>query len=716
VPLALEGARLPAGGQVEAARLAGELSEGMLCSEAELGLGDDASGVMVLAEGLRLGERLDRALGLEDWILDIAVTPNRPDCLSVIGLAREVAAATGVKVRYPNVRPRERRPSTGEMLSVQIERPELCPRYCARVVRGVTPGPSPAWLQARLRAAGLRPINNLVDVTNYVLMEYGQPLHAFDYALLAGNSIVVRTARGGERLTTLDGQERELTGETLIICDAARPVALAGIMGGLGSVVSASTHEVVIESALFDPVNIRRTAKRLGVRSESSHRFERGVDPVGVRSALDRAAQLMGELAGGEVAEGAIDQYPRPVERAPVELRLARANALLGVKLTRPQVAEYLRALEMEVQPAGKQAFFVKPPSFRVDVEREADLIEELARSHGYGRIPARAPRVAVEAGPPPAARRLRERVRDLLKGFGLSEVVNYSFSSQAALDRLALSAEDPRRGAVRLLNPLSEEQAILRTNLAAGLLETARRNQAQGTPDLRLFEIGRVFLARPGEDLPLEVTAAGGLLCGLRSPHTWYAPPRPADFYDAKGIIEALLEGLHVSGVEFTPGAGEPFLAQEASAGLVVGGERLGSCGRLSDEVLSAWDLKGAAYLFELDLDRLLPRLPEAAAFQPLPRYPAALRDLALVIGEETTWGEVLGTIRALGLAEVERVDLFDVYRGKPIEAGKKSIALSISFRSPERTLAEAEVNRLLAEIVAACEKRLGAVLRAGS
>jgi phenylalanyl-tRNA synthetase beta chain len=715
VPLALEGARLPGGKHVESARIGGELSEGMLCSEAELALGDDASGVMVLSGGLKVGERLDVALGLEDWLLEVAVTPNRPDCLSVIGLAREVGAGTGQKVRYPNVRLRERKPSSAELLNVHVERTDLCPRYTARVIRDVKAGPSPAWMQARLRAAGVRPINNLVDITNYVLMEYGQPLHAFDYSLLAGNRLIIRAAKAGERLTTLDGVAREFAdGETLLICDAARPVALAGIMGGAGSEVTASTQEVVIESALFDPVTIRRTAKRLGISTESSHRFERGVDPVGVRTALDRAAQLMAELAGGEVAEGAIDHYPRPIERAPVELKLGRVNTLLGVKLTGTQAAEYLRALEMEVQPAHKETFFVRPPSFRVDIEREADLVEELARSLGYDNIPATAPRMAVTATRPRPERLLRERVGGLLVAQGMSEIVTYSFTSAAATDRLRLAENDPRRGHVPLLNPLSEEQAVMRTTLAPGLLETARRNIFQGSPDLCLFDVGRVFLARPGEDLPVEVSAAGGLFTGLRTPHNWYAAsPEPVDFYDAKGALEALFEGLRVEGIDYSPDAGEPFLVPEASCSLMAGAVRLGWCGRVEDDVLAAFGFKEAAYIFEIDLDRLLPMVPEGRRFRPLPKYPAALRDLALVMPEATPYRAVLETISTLGLGEVEAVRLFDVYRGKPIEAGKKSVALSISFRSGEKTLEEAEVNRLLAAIVAACENRLGAVLR---
>jgi phenylalanyl-tRNA synthetase beta chain len=601
------------------------------------------------------------------------------------------------------------------MFTVQLERPDLCPRYSARVVRNVNPGPSPFWLQARLRSANVRPINNLVDVTNYVLMEYGQPLHAFDYALLSGQRLVVRTALPGERLTTLDGELRDLSPETLVIADNSRPVAVAGVMGGLGSEVGLNTRDVVIESALFDPVTVRRTSKRLNLKSESSHRFERGVDPVGVRAALDRAAQLMVELAGGEVAEGAIDLYPKAIERPAIELRLNRANTLLGVKLTGTQVAEYLRALEMEVQPAGKETFFVRPPSFRVDMSREADLVEELSRCHGYDRIPATPPRVGLTSAVPRPERLLLEAVRAGLVAQGMSEAINYSFTSLAALDRLRLAAGDPRRSTVTLLNPLSEEQAVLRTTLAPVLLEAARRNAFQGTPSLRLFEVGRVFLARPGEDLPQEITAVGAVLTGARSPHTWYSAPEPVDFYDAKGALETLLAGLKVGGVEFAPGAGEPFLVPGQSASLVAAGERLGYCGRVSDEVLAAFDLKEAAYLFELDLDRLLALLPKAVRFQPLPKYPAALRDVALTLPEETPYRAVLETIEGLGLPELERIDLFDVYRGQPIEPGHKSVALSISFRSPEKTLEEAEVNRLLAAVVSACEQRLGAVLRAG-
>ncbi|MFH0810211.1 MAG: phenylalanine--tRNA ligase subunit beta [Pseudomonadota bacterium] len=713
VPLAMPGARLPGGRQIELARVGGELSEGMLCSEMDLGLGDDSAGLMTLPPTAEVGRRLDQALGLEDWVLEVAVTPNRPDCLSMIGIAREVGAACGQKVRYPNVRPRERRPLTAEMVSVFVERPDLCPRYTARIVRNTIPGPSPAWMQARLRAAGMRPINNLVDVTNYVLLEYGQPLHAFDYALLAGNRLIVRAATAGERITTLDGVARELNEEALLICDAARPVALAGIMGGGGSEVNPSTHDVVIESALFDRVNIRRTSKRLGLSTESSYRFERGVDPIGMRTALDRAAQLMADLAGGEIAEGAIDCYAKPVEQGAVKLRLSRANALMGLQLSGTQVAAYLRALEMEVQPAGKETFFVRAPSFRMDISREADLIEEIARSHGYGRISAASPRVAVSAAPTSPERSLREAVRGRFMSQGLTEVINYSFISGSAADRLGLAADDPRRSGVNLLNPLSEDQAVMRTSLVPGLIETARRNVFQGTADLRLFEVGRIFLARQGHDLPLERLAAGGLLAGYRTAQGWHGVPEPVDFYDVKGVVETLFSALRIGGVEYAPDAEEPFLVPGESARLLAGGRRLGFCGRMLEEFLEAYGLKGAVYLFELDLDEMLPLLPCQVRFQPLPRYPAALRDVAFMVAEDVPYRRIVESIEALGLKELEDVRLFDVYRGKPLEPGYKSMALSVSFRSPEKTLDESEVNALLASVINACEQKLGAVLR---
>jgi len=537
VPVALAGASLPGlGGPVRETPVRGVLSEAVLCSERELGISDDHSGLMELPGELSPGEGVASALGLDEATLEFEVYANRPDHLSVYGIAREAAALTGGLLRPPEAEVREAAQPVHEAAQVEVRDPDLCPRYIARVIRGVKIGPSPAWMARRLRAAGMRPINNVVDVTNYVMLELGQPLHAFDYHRLAGRRIVVRRAREGETLRTLDGVLRQLDPDMLLICDAERPVAIAGVMGGEDSEVTPETTDILLESASFHPVSIRRTAKRLGMRTEASHRFERGIDPHLAALAADRAAKLIAELAGGEVLQGRIDaaaELPRPRE---LTLRLQRVNGMLGTDLSPQEVEGILNRLGFETRREKDGASLqVVVPTFRRDVEGEADLIEEVARIYGYDRIPATIPKGSGTQGglsrPLPAV----EQVRTLLAERGLCESITYSFVSPKLFDRLRIPDGHPWRRAIRLANPLSEDQSLMRTSLVPSLVEAAALNARRQVNDVRLFELGKVYLPRelPLKELPEERWTVALALMGQAPAHVWGEPARPVDFFD---------------------------------------------------------------------------------------------------------------------------------------------------------------------------------------
>ena len=511
VALAKVGATIPGGFTIKSSRLRGEPSEGMLCSEEELGIGDDNTGIMVLPPELPLGMDLKKALSLEDTVLDIGVTPNRADCLSMVGIAREVAAITGKTFRYPGIKVIENDEDVAGITSVSILDPDLCPRYTARIIKQVTIKPSPAWMRERLEAAGLRAINNIVDITNFVMMELGQPLHAFDYRFLEEGRIVVRRSREGENFVSLDGKDRVLRADTLMICDGVKPVAIAGIMGGLNSEVKDDTSTILLESAYFHPASIRRSSRWLGMGTDAAFRFERGIDPEGVVRALDRAAQLMAELGGGEICRGRIDTYPRPlVTVRDIPLRTKRVNEFLGTKIPASEMVRILEKLEMTVSPAAAEGLYqVTPPTCRVDIAREIDLIEEIARIYGFEHVPVTMP----ASGEMPADENPRQafadRIRTCLTGMGYTEVINYSFINPAAAEHLGLEAADPQRTFVKIRNPLTEEQAVMRTNLIYSLLEVMNRNARNACLDLKIFEIGRIFFPRGKEISPRKRPAS---------------------------------------------------------------------------------------------------------------------------------------------------------------------------------------------------------------
>jgi phenylalanyl-tRNA synthetase beta chain len=698
--LALPGTVLPDGRTLAETQIRGVASQGMLCSEAELELGADASGIWSLPEDLPLGVSLAEALRLSDIVLDIDLTPNRPDCLSMIGVAREAAALQGGVVRYPDTRQDDDRQAVAELTSVTIEDPDLCPRYTARLIEDVTIGPSPAWLQDRIRSVGMRPINNVVDVTNFVMMELGQPLHAFDFDRLTDHRIVVRRARDGETFISLDNKERVLDSRMLMICDGAKPVAIGGVMGGLNSEVVPETRRVLLESACFNPVSIRRTAKRLGLASEASHRFERGVDPRGTVAALNRAAKLIAELGQGRLVEGHIDAHPG--DRAPQSLSLdvERANRLLGTTLTGEEMVHLLAAIEIEAGLDSEGVVIeARPPSFRVDIHQPEDLVEEIARLWGYNRIPPRRPHVtAASKVGSERTRDVRRAIRSFMVGFGFTETINYSFISERAGDLLKLPEDDPRRAVVKILNPLTEDQNVMRTSLVPGLIETTVRNLAQQTRDVKVFETGKGFISRGTDRQPEEREVLAALWTGMRHESVWNRANSACDFYDIKGVLEGLLSGLRVHNVQFIRplGGQAPFLEDGNAAAVLIDGQSVGFLGELHSDVRANFNLKQPAFIFEIDLGCLIPLIPDEIQAVPLPRFPSTSRDITLILDDALDAQSVLSAIQKMENELVESVSVFDVFKDKPIPPGKKSLSLRVVYRSHQGTLEDEAVNAI--------------------
>ncbi len=717
-PLALPGTELPGGERLQQGVIRGEVSEGMLCSQAELGLGAEAGGIMVLPPGTaQPGTPLNRALNLCDPVLEIGLTPNRPDCLSIIGVAREVAAIQKTPLRLPAPVLPAAGNDIAQQAAVAIQAPDHCSRYAARLLHAVTVGPSPHWLQDRLRSVGLKPINNVVDITNFVMLETGQPLHAFDFERLAEHRIAVRTAAAGERFTTLDGKERALTPEMLMICDGQKPVAIAGVMGGLNSEITAESRSVLIESAHFDPDSIRKTAKALGLKTDAAHRFERGVDPEGTVVALNRAADLMQQLTGGTAVSGVIDVHPRRIAAPRIGLSVAATNRLLGLALSAEEIAARLRSIDFTVHPGGADRLEVTPPSFRVDVARPEDLMEEVARLTGYNQIPTTFPLIPAKGRTVSRYIETRERVRDTLAGAGFYEAITYSFIHAASCERLNLAADDPRRCQVQILNPITEDQTTMRSSLLPGLLEALQRNSAQQVKTQRLFEVGKIFIQETADaELPVETEMLAVLWSGLRSEEGWFAKPAECDFFDIKGVAERLLQALRVAPVRFSRLAAENcrYARPGAAAQISAGSRAIGTIGEVHPRVLQNYGLKQNAFFFEIDLDRLFPLVPEVPRASAPPKFPFVERDLTVILDTAIEAGEVLSALAEGGQKLVESLRLLDVYTGPPIPGDKKSVSVRITYRSDTGTLEDATVSRVHRQLSERVVTRFGALLPA--
>jgi phenylalanyl-tRNA synthetase beta chain len=716
--------------ELKPTKIRGVPSDAMVCSLLELGVSDrkeDHEGILFLEDDAPVGTPVVDFMG--DIVLEIDVLPNMARCLSMIGIAREVAALTGQKLKYPEPGVKATGPPIQGKVAVEIEKPKLSARYAALLIENVTIKPSPGWMQRRLLYAGMRPINNIVDITNYVMLEWGQPLHAFDYDLLvqrAGGkapTIIVRPARPGEILVTLDSQKRELSPENLVIADRAGPIALAGVMGGEGTEVTAQTKRILLESASFDFVSIRRTMKQFNLPSEASARFSKGIHPETVKPAAERAADLMRQHAEGAVCQGMVDAYAAPLPPQVVALKMAQVNRVLGRDFPLAEATRILQALEFDVEGAGPDSLRVTVPPHRLDIQvGTADLIEELARIYGYDRLPATLLADQLPRQHANMALAFEEKLRDVLVSCGLQEVISYALTipekEAPLLPSRGMSEANPAsRTYVTLKNPISADRTVMRQSILAGVLESAAANlrHAKG---VRLFELGFIYVPKAGQPLPDELRRLAIVMTGPREPETWSdsaaaaaAPQRDLDFFDLKGVLEALAADLHLPNVQYQAAANVDHLHPGKSATLSAGSKPLGTLGQLHPKAAEACGLSGRnIFVAEMDVDALQGTLPPRFQYQPVPRFPAALRDIAVVVGQDVANERVVGEIRAAGGELLRDARLFDLYRGESIPPGTKSLAYALTYLALDRTLTDKEVDKAHKKI----EDRLKHVLKA--
>ena len=727
IAFAREGARLfsPRSGELEplkAARIRGVQSSGMVCSALELGLGEDHEGILVLDDEAPIGTPLADYLG--DAVLDLEVTPNRPDCLSVLGVAHEVAAITGERVTEPDLSYAEDGPPIEGQVKIEIADTELCNRYTASLITGVQIGPSPRWLQDALVAAGQRPINNVVDITNYVMLEYGQPLHAFDFDAVRERTIIVRAARPGEVLVTLDGERRVLSPPMLTIADGVDAVGLAGVIGGTNSEMHDGTTSVLLESANFDPVNTRRTAAELRLSTEASHRFERGIRAELAPLALRRATQLIVQLAGGIASQGIMDLYPGRQEQPSVKISRGRIKQVLGVDFSMAEVKSVLSSLGFEPvrgrpeakvteDRSDKDALWLRVPYWRSDIAIEDDLVEEVARIVGYDTVPTTMMSTSIPHHQLQPMRELKEHLKDLLAASGMREIISYPVTNQEALNRVGVASNSPQP--LKIANPMSGDLEYLRTSLRYGVLEALSSNRhVSQSEDIRIFEIGRVFLPKDNardRELPDEREMVVGVLSGPRFPASWQAPEGDLDFFDAKGILELTFGQIGVT-IGYEPSS-DPTLHPGKAARLVSGDRALGIVGEVHPRVLEGLDLGDSPVaLFEVDLEALSQVVPQAGRrFHTISRYPESYRDVALLVDAGTPSARIQEIIDRHAL--VLRSGAFDVYSGEGVSSGKKSVAFKVVFQSASSTLTADQVNGAMQEILDQLEREVGAELR---
>lgn len=704
VPVAQHNSWLPGGVHITKGKLRGEVSNGMLCSLKELGLTLNdfpyaiEDGIWILQEDCKPGDDINTVIGNDDTVVDFEITNNRPDCYSILGLAREAAAAFNKPMRHHD--PVVRGGAAGELselLEVEVPAEDLCRRYTARMVRNVKIAPSPKWLRQRLRANGVRPINNIVDITNYVMLEYGQPMHAFDYRYVGSGKIIVRRSEPGEALTTLDGNVRTLTPGMLVIADETKPIGLAGIMGGENSEIMDDTVDVVFESANFNGTSIRQTALALGMRTEASGKFEKNIDPLLTLSAVDRACELVELLGAGEVMDGVIDVLNDIPEPRTIELEPDRINALLGTDISEADMVEYLRRLEIPVE--GHE---IRVPSWRPDLVGMADIAEEVGRLFGYNNIPTTTFRGAATEGGYTEAMKLENRAGSLCRSLGYSEILTYSFVSPSIFDQIRLPEDSSLRNAMRIQNPLGEDASIMRTVALPSMLAILARNNAYHNDAVKLYELAKVYLPKPGQILPDEPKH---LVLGTYGEHE--------DFFKMKGEIEAFLRGMNVPEARYTAEKHDPTFHPGRCARVSVGGVDLGCFGQIHPLVARSYGIDGEIFAAELNFTALLSlQLPEKT-YTPLPKYPAVTRDIAVVCDEAVTVAALSDCIRAAGGKLLRSVELFDIYRGKGIASGSKSAAFRLTLRADDRTLTDADSDGVVSAVLAALGKELNAKLR---
>ena len=719
VPVALHNSRIPGplhgqekqegGTKITKGKLRGVESAGMLCSAGELGFDDKVvpvahkDGIWILEEEYSLGEDFAQALGLKQAVVDFEITPNRPDCLSMVGMAREAAATFGQTLKYPDTAcAAETDKQAGDFIQVEIKEPELCRRYAARIVTDVKIEQSPWWLQKRLMYAGMRPINNIVDITNFVMLEFGQPIHAFDIRQIADSKIVVECAEEGEKFTTLDNTERTLTKEMLLIKDGKRGVAIAGVMGGLNSEIEADTTTILIESANFNGDSVRATSKKLGLRTEASSRFEKGIDPNLCQAAADRVCRLIEILGCGKVATGTVDVYPKEFKAEAVDVRVDRINKVLGIELTSEEMAEIFRKLEMKVEGSGP-VLKVTPPTVRQDMLAEVDFIEEVARMYGYDKLPVTLPKGNSESGKS-KERTLVDMARDTMCALGFNEIQTYSFVSPSGVDDVRIDEDSWERAFVKIINPLGEENSVMRTILTPNMLEVLARNYSRNIDKVMAFEIGSTFttnLIQP-EDLPDEQT---GLAMGLYG--------KDMDFFTLKGAVEELLRNLGAGKVTFIAESEYGVYHPGRCARICIGEEELGIMGEIHPDVQEKFGIGTRVYCCEMFFDAIVRHANIEKSYEPLPKYPATSRDIALLTDEDVRVGDIEAIIREQGGDILENVKLFDVYRGKQVAEGKKSVAFTLTYRDKNKTLTDEDVAKVHEKVLKALEEKINASLR---
>jgi phenylalanyl-tRNA synthetase beta chain len=704
IPVAQNGSSLPGGVKIKKGKLRGIESNGMLCSAQELGIPLEnlpeelLDGIFILEKEYPLGKDIKEVLGLNDAVIEFEITNNRPDCLSMIGIAREAAATLGEKLKYPEIIVAENNESLSDYVNIEVKNEELCPRYTARVVKNVKIQPSPGWMQDRLLKSGVRPINNIVDITNYVMLEMGQPMHAFDLEKLAGRKIIVRNAQEGEKITTLDEVERTLNESILVIADQDRAIGIAGIMGSSNSEIDENTKTLVFEGANFQPVNIRLSSKKLGLRTEASGRYEKGIDTELAETALERACNLVQLLGAGEVVGGKKDIYRIPKQNRHIKLDTDKARKFIGADISTEKMKEYLEALEFSVD----SNFNVTVPTFRDDVEGEADVIEEITRIYGYENIPSKLMDTTFTQGGKTYKQKLIDKAKNILTAQGLYEVFTYSFVSPGVFNKINLKAENPMRNAIKLINPLGEEQSIMRTTLLPNIMEVIARNYNRKVETGHFFEISKVYLT---EELPLSDLAEERevLTVGMYG---------NIDFFDLKGIVENLMEDLNIKTYRILS-SNHDSMHPGRTAELIINNKRIGWLGEAHPDMLDNYGVPVRAFVAELNFDEITNQSNPEIKYRSLPKYPSVSRDIAVVVDEDITAGQIEEIIRNKGGKTVEDVKLFDIYRGSQIEKGYKSMAYAITYRSDEKTLTEEEIAKVHNKILNSLANQVGASLR---
>jgi len=714
IALALPGAELPGGLIIKKSKIRGEISQGMICSEPELGLGSNADGIMHLSNDLVPGTPLKDALNLSDIVLDLGITPNRSDCLSVIGIAREVSAIYNLPLKLPEVPLQESTDSINDAVKVDVKCPDLCSRYTARLINDVQVKDSPLWMRLRLENCGIRSINNIVDITNYILLEWGQPLHAFNSKFINGSKIELRKSVKGEKFITLDEIKRTLPEESVLICDSKSPVAIGGIMGGLESGITNSTSSVLLESAYFDPNTISRTSRAINLKSESSLRFEKGVDIKTVVFALDRAASLISEFARGIPLKGYIDVFSDSYKKQPeIDLRISKANNTLGLSLTFNEIKQIMTKLNMQITNESPDLLTVTAPSYRYDINGEIDLIEEIARINGYDNIPVTFPKSVLTAKQLNQNINFAGKLREIAISMGYSEVINYSFIAPENLDAINFKNSDPRNDPLKILNPLSSDQSVMRTSILPSLLLNLKHNQNNNISSIKFFEISNVFLKGKSGTDHIELKKISGIISGIRNNENWSIKNENCDFYDIKSTVEAILDRLNIYDYIFTSDNKEPYFYPLRTLNVCINNEIIGSLGEAHPDILENFEIENSVYMFDLDFEMLLKYSSKSPKFIPFSRNPSIYRDLALIVDKNITAEKILETITEFKNKLISDIKIFDFYQGKNINKDKKSLAFRIKFHSESRTLTDKEVNKIRDKLVSYLYTVLGIELR---